>query len=128
MPQIEYTTNVKPLNGTSSHYELITQQVACKQQSPDGDLVIVPSSGSKIVTYQAVLATVSPFLASLFKQFASGAVRETVMIMIDVNHATIVNILDVVHTGMILLENEAESHSLQVGLDMMGISIKLEIA
>ena len=51
MPQIEYTTNVKPLNGTSSHYELITQQVACNHQSPDGDLVIVPSSGSNIVTY-----------------------------------------------------------------------------
>jgi len=127
MPQIAYTTNVKPLDGTSSHYELITQEMSCKKQSSYGDLVLVPSTGSKIVTHQAVLATVSPFLASLFKQFSSAAVRETVTVLINMNHDTLVDILNIVHTGTIILKNEADSNSLKAGLDMMGISIKLEI-
>jgi len=128
MPQIAYTTNVKPLDGTSSHYDLITQEMSCKKQSSYGDLEIIPSTGSKIVTHQAVLAAVSPFLASLFNQFASGAVRETITVMINMNHDTVMDILDIVHTGTISVKNEADSNNLKAGLDMMGISIKLEIA
>jgi hypothetical protein len=130
MPRI--TLNLKPPNGISSHQDLILHQAAqslSNQPGKDSDLIVVPRTGTPLVSHQAVLSSMSPLLATLFKQFictSDCVVKQTVTVHLDLEHVTVKNILKIVYTGKAVLDTTLEVDSLKTGLDMLGINFSLE--
>ena len=128
MPLI--TLNLKPPKGLSFHHDLISNQAAKSMNKPpisDTDLLLVPRSGSPIVSHQAVLASLSPLLAQLFKQY-SCASQPIVLVHLDLDLTTVKNILDIVYTGSVVLDTKDKVDQVNNGLTMLDIDISIEQA
>jgi len=129
MPQI--SLNLKPPNGLSSHQDLILHQATQSLSTKPGknsDLIIVPRSGTPLVSHQAVLSSMSPLLATLFQQFTctSDCVsKETLTVHLDLDHVTVESILKIIYTGKAVLDTTVEVDCLKTGLDLLGININL---